>query len=419
MKILLINSKHYRRGGADVVYLNTGQLLEKFGNKVIYFSQKSKNNYLNSYEDYFIDEIDYFNGSFFKKITKIFRFFYSFEAKRKITNLILSEKPDIAHIHLYRNALTPVILGVLRKYNIPIVITLHDYNLLCPHYLFLNGKNQICEKCLNGRYINCIIYKCNRNNLIFSIITYFEYKYHKLFYSFNKYYDKIITVSYFAFNKHINTFINKTKLIHLYNFIPNLDDITPTFEKGSYFLFFGRLTKEKGIITLINSWLLKDRKSSLFIVGGGELEYKIKNLIKNTNNISFLGFKEGTELETLIKNSCFSIIPSEWYENNPLSVLESYSHGKPVIGSIIGGIPELIVHGKTGYLFEMKNEQSLSEIIEEAEMMNKEEYVILSKNARKFAEKYFHPQKHYDELIKIYNDTIKQNYPNQNVGNNK
>ena len=124
------------------------------------------------------------------------------------------------------------------------------------------------------------------------------------------------------------------------------------------------------------------------------------------DSIEVLGFKQGDELHELIKNASFIIVPSEWYENNPLTIIESYALGKPVIGANVGGITEIIENGKTGFLFEMKNIIDLSDKISMSEKMSEEDYRIFSNNSRQFAENHFNPDTHYYKLMKIYKETI-------------
>jgi len=411
MKILQINNCHYRRGGADVVYLNTGELLEKMGHEVLYFSQKTKDNLNTESAKYFVGNIDFFKISAIQKLLLTPRFFFSFEAKKNLEALIKNEKPDIAHIHLYKGTLTPSILITLKKNKIPTVITLHDYGFLCPHNLFIDGKNRICERCINHSAFNCIIHKCNRNNLFLSTISAFEYLFHKYFIPFENYFDRIILPSKFSYEKHVRIKKINHKLNHLYNFYPNLNNTHINKNKGSYFLFYGRLSEEKGLLTLIDTWLTSKSENKLKIVGTGPLSNFVKERIDQAEakNIELLGFKHGTELADLIKNSSFVIVPSEWYENNPLTVIEAYSFGKPVIASNIGGIPEIVKDNSTGYLFEMKNVSQMKSTIEKSSQISQSEYERLSINARKFAEDNFCEDDHYNKLIEIYSQTISEN----------
>jgi glycosyltransferase involved in cell wall biosynthesis len=407
MKILQINNVHFRRGGADVVYLNTTELLERYGHEVFNFSQENDKNIATNSNDYFVKETNFFNNSFLGKVYSIPKFFYSREANLKLSKLIKDLRPDVAHIHLYKGVLTPSILLALKDNTIPIIITLHDYGLLCPHNLMLDGKMNICGRCVNGSALNCIVHKCNRNNLMLSTVSSLEFIFHKKFYPFDTYFDRIIAVSKFGQSKHQDSRRLFDKIVHVYNFCPNLKEISINTKKGNYILYFGRLSAEKGLETLLDAWLMEDRKSQLKIVGTGELNEKLRRKSMGCRNIEMLGFKSGDELNTLINEASFIVVPSEWYENNPLTVIEAYANGKPVIGSNVGGIPEIINDGDSGFLFEMGSVSDLSEKIKKAESICEQEYVRLSLNARRFADEHFSEKAHYNSLISIYEEVVK------------
>ena len=254
MKILQINSCHYRRGGADVVYLNTAELLKQKGHEVFFFSMADEKNLPDAYADYFPKNTDPRNLSIFKKIKLAPSFIYNREAYDKLSLLLDEIKPDIAHIHLFLGKLSSSILKVLRKKKIPVVATVHDYRFICPAYLFLDGQNKICEKCINGFYLNCTLKRCSEGNLFQSLMLSADAYFRK--YSMNpiNYIHKFIFVSDFIRKKHISfnaEYYPKEKL--LYNFVPDLDKIAPTSIKGDYFLFYGRLSREKGIDTLLRA----------------------------------------------------------------------------------------------------------------------------------------------------------------------
>jgi glycosyltransferase involved in cell wall biosynthesis len=333
------------------------------------------------------------------------RFLYSKSVARKLEQLINDKQPDIAHIHFYKGALTPSILTTLKKHNIPAVFTLHDYGLLCPHNLFLDGKRKICTKCLDSNHsLNCLLNKCNRNNLFYSTISTFDYFFHKSFIPFHKYFAQYISVSQFNYNLHTKRNVLKKRLSLLYNFFPELNNIKPQYKRGDYFLYYGRLSKEKGIMTLLKAWAKLNSKFILKIVGDGPQKEEILFFIKEKHltNIHYIGFKQKNELPEIIKNASFVIVPSEWYENNPLTIVEAYSYGKPVIGSKIGGIPEIVVNGKTGYLFNFGNYEELSTIINQTLSLSENRYIEMAKNAREFAERTFLPEMHYQALVRIY-----------------
>ena len=408
MKVLLINNCHYRRGGADVVYLNTGALLSNKGHEVIHFSTNSAKNETNKYSDYFIDDVDALKLSFAGQIFNAPRKLYSFKAKRNLERLISSSKPDIAHLHLYKGGLTASILPVLRRNKIPVVITLHDYSLLCPRNIMLDGDGEICERCLYSHTFNCVLKRCNRKNFFYSTISFIEYEINNKIFRPQKYFDRIICVCKFNYEKHLIETNLKDRLVQIYNFFPEINKIIPDQEKGKYFLYYGRLSNEKGIKTLINAWGELDSKYELKIAGDGNLYKELESEIHNhkEKNIELLGYKKDEELVNLIKKASFVIVPSECYENNPMTIIEAYSMGKPVIGSKVGGIPEILIDKKTGFLFEMRNIVELRSTIEHAFSITSKEYESLSKAARQFADEHFSEELHYIQLLKAYSDAI-------------
>jgi glycosyltransferase involved in cell wall biosynthesis len=407
-RVLLINNCHYRRGGADVVYLNTGDLLESRGHDVAYFSTKSKYNYPTPYSDFFVRDIDALKLNFVEQLAYMPRKLYSGESHRNLKKVIDHFKPDLAHIHLYKGGLTASILPVLRREKIPAIITLHDYSLLCPRNIMIDGDGKICERCLTATRLNCIYHKCNRQNLYYSIVNYVEFVLNNNILKPQNYFNKIICVSKFNYLKHHSHPLFNERFLHLYNFYPSLSQSNPKTVKGSYFLFYGRLAPEKGVMTLINTWKRLDHEVRLKIIGEGVMSGEIKDEIKNNNlsNIEFLGFRKGEELFRYIRDASFILVPSEWYENNPLTIVEAYSLGKPVIGSNIGGIPELIIEGKTGFLFNMGDSNEFELKIRQATQLGEVQYLEMSEAAFGFACEKFSEKTHYRDLLNIYNEVL-------------
>ena len=405
MKILLINRYNFIDGGADRVFFNTCTLLKKHGNEVFTFSSTNEKNFFSDYSNYFVESIDYRNISFFKKLNQGRNYLYNKNASRKLNRLIIDLKPDVAHLHLFYGILSPSILKTLKKNHIPIVITIHDYRLLCPANAMLDRYSNVCEKCKNGNYLNCTFRKCSGGNFFYSFIITIEAYIRKYYINPIKYVDHFIFVSKFSQNKHIE-YDNRYKLksTHLYNFIEETSSRNQT--KGDYFLYFGRLSKEKGIKNLILA--VKNTNIKLRIIGDGPQRDELKLLLSEVDNVEYLGFKSGNELNDQILNCSFVIVPSEWYENNPMTIVEAFSFGKPVIGSIIGGIPELIQE-KTGFRFEAGNVASLKNSIYKANNLNENEYKALSDNCLSFAKENFSEDSYYKSLKKIYNSVINVN----------
>ena len=408
LRVLLINNCHYRRGGADVVYLNTGDLLESLGHNVAYFSTKSQYNYETSYTEFFVRDVDALKLSFVEQLAYMPRKLYSMESANKLKKVIETFKPDVAHIHLYKGGLTASILPVLRKEKLPAVITLHDYSLLCPRNTFIDGDGNICETCLTKTRLNCIYKRCNRKNFYYSTINYIEFVLNNDILKPEDYFNKIICVSKFNYHKHSSHRLFKDRFLHLYNFYPALSSNIPDISKGKYFLFYGRLVPEKGVKTILDTWARFGDEIVLKIIGGGAMSDQIALDVKSRNrrNIEFLGFKKGEELFNYIRNASFVLVPSEWYENNPLTIVEAYSAGKPVIGSNIGGIPELIKEGETGFLFNMGDTYDLESKVRMAQGISDEKYQEMSVMAHKFAVEKFSEKSHYEELMNIYSEAM-------------
>jgi len=231
------------------------------------------------------------------------------------------------------------------------------------------------------------------------------YLHHRIFDIYSKI-DVFISPSKFLKSKVLEMGFNGN-IVVLPNFV-FLEEYVPEFNfKENSLCYVGRLSKEKGLFTLIKAF--KGLNVTLKIIGTGPIEEDLKIKVKSfgLNNVKFLGYKLGEDLKNEIRNSMGVILPSEWYENNPRTVLEAFALGKPIIGARIGGIPELVRDGETGYTFEPGNADDLGDKIL-LFLKNFEKIADMGKNARKFVEENFNPEKHYQELIRIYQMAIQK-----------
>jgi glycosyltransferase involved in cell wall biosynthesis len=226
----------------------------------------------------------------------------------------------------------------------------------------------------------------------------------KYFESPLRYIDHYIFVSKFSQNKHLEFNDRfRGKFTQLYNFTN--EEAKKDFVKGDYFLYFGRLSKEKGLGTLISTFeKLKDQK--LKIAGGGPMLEIVQGSARKNSNIDYVGFKTGLELEELIRNAFFVIMPSECYENNPLSIIEAYNYGKPVIGADIAGIPELIENNRNGFLFRSGSSESLGSAVRSAAGIPEAGYIEFSEKAYDFAQEHFSVDNHYKKLMEVFNNVV-------------
>lgn len=396
MRILQINNNHYRKGGTDSVYLNLINLLRKKGQYVIPFSFLDKHNLEEEKANYFIPK-----SLFSNNIGK----FYSINAKKNLRKLIQHEKPDIAHIHNIIGGISLSILPILKEFNIPVLVTMHGLKYLCPSYVFINGKGQICEDCKGGKYFNCVINKCAPEGFMKSLALALEAYARDILIPFHKYIDHYHFVSNFFLTKYSEHFPSIKKASSFFpNFLEGLENTKfKAVSNGEYFLFVGRLDREKGIQTLISAFK-QTKEVKLKIVGTGALEKFATSNSKD--NIEYLGYKQWDELKLIIEKCKFLIIPSECYENNPMTIIEAYSFGKPIIGSNIGGIPEIIKNGETGFLFEAGNVNDLKQKILIANSLDEKTYHHFSENSFKFAHENFTSDLFYNRLINLYEKLI-------------
>ncbi|MBU0481321.1 MAG: glycosyltransferase family 4 protein [Proteobacteria bacterium] len=396
MKILFANKFFYQNGGSERVFFQEREFLTGNGVEVIDFSMRDPRNLESPYSEYFVDNVNYESaGGLTGKLKTAGAFVHSAEAVAKLTALLEQERPDIAHLHNIYHQLTPSIIPVLKKHRVKVVLTLHDYKLICPSYLALCG-DEICTAC-NGRFFwNPFTRNCQGSRSRGLLLAG-----EALFHKFRKSYegvDLFLAPSRFLADL-VGRRVEKDQIRVLRNGI-DINAFQPNYADRGYALYFGRLSKEKGVETLLAAGMTGATKFPLKIVGTGPLLESLKVRFPKTE---FLGYKTGEELVELIKNAAFVVVPSEWYENCSMVVLEAMALGKPVIGCDIGGIPEQIDDGKTGLLFPMGNSRILARKMH-ALAIDKNLRISMGSNARKKLEASYSLAAHCNKLMDIYSD---------------
>ena len=397
MKILLANKFYYRRGGDCIYTLNLEQLLKAHGHEVAVFAMDYPENMDTPWKKYFPTNMS--------KLMAFTRPFGSAEVKGKFKKLLDDFQPDVLHLNNVHTQLSPIMAELAHQRGIKVVWTLHDYKLLCPRYDCLKNGNTICETCFRGDKKACLDNKCMKGSKLASFIGYKEavaWNRERLEAST----DVFICPSQFMADKMVQGGFSKSKMRTLCNFIDvekckyapidgtdNTDRSILLPKKEDYYCFIGRLSHEKGVKTLIEA--ANQLPYKLVVIGGGPLMDELKAAAHD--NIEFVGFKQWDDIKQLVGKARFSVIPSEWYENNPLSVIEAECLGTPVLGARIGGIPELVEEGKTGMTFSSGNIADLKEKIEK--MWNADfdyQSIAIMSMERYNAEKY------YKNIINIY-----------------
>lgn len=382
--------------GGDWTYIaNMERLYIENGYNVIPFSTKGEDNVPNQYEDYFVKAYNYKDLNKKKGIVSGIKALknavISFEAMNNLEKLLDKYEISFAHLHIIHHWVTPSIIRVLKKRKIPIIWTLHEYKLICPEGTFVsNGK--VCEDCLNGKFYNCTIKACKKGSYLASSLASVD----AYFYKFSGLYNKVdyyLCPSEFLLRK-FQQFGFQNEKLRLTNYCYDIDHLDTNADRirkaasdkeyGKFILYVGRIEKLKGIQTLIDA--IDGTGVKLKIAGTGSYLEEAKNYVeeKKIPNIEFLGFQNKDRVYELTIKSEFVVCPSEWYENYPFSVIESLLLGKPVVGSDMGGIPELVINGKTGYIHKAGNHLELRDRI--LRLWNdKEQVVTMGKEAREYA----------------------------------
>jgi len=407
MKVLLANKFFYRKGGAEVVFFATAKLLQRYKHEVVFFCMEHPQNLLSPFDKYFVSNVDLSNGhGLVQQLKSAGRILYSFQARDKISRLIREERPAIAHLHNIYHQISPSIIDALKKRDIPIVMTLHDYKLTCPVYtLFSKGK--VCEKCKGGRYYRAFLSRCTKGSRSKSAVNVVEmYLHHKILQIYKRV-DLFISPSKFLIEK-TKEMGFKGDIVYLPNFV-DLTEYQPSYNNDNKsVVYFGRLSREKGLSILIDA--VKGLDVQLKIIGDGPQREQLVEKVKREGlkNVVLMGYKTSRQLHGEIEKSIVVVVPSEWYENNPRSIIEAFALGKPAVGARVGGISELVKDEETGLTFEAGDPRDLRKKIESL-VRDKDKVICMGKRARELVERDFTPEKHYKSLIKIYKMAMERN----------
>ncbi|MCU7928906.1 MAG: glycosyltransferase family 4 protein [Candidatus Thiodiazotropha sp. (ex Dulcina madagascariensis)] len=400
MNILSVNKFFWRKGGSEAVFFNEMELLQRYGHRVIPFSMKSQYNLETPFEKYFVEEVNYEATGLLNRLTNASKVIFSFDARSKIHRLLRDHQFDIAHFHIFQHQISPSVFAPITRSGAPLVLTLHDLKPICPNYkMYVNGK--VCEACKQGKFYHSVVNRCNKGILLNSVINAVEMYSH---YALGYYHDvsRFIAVSRFYQQKMIDFGFSEDQV----SYIPNMiepDSAYPSDDDEGYALYFGRLSEEKDVRSLIGA-MSKVPALKLIIAGTGPDEKLLQEQVKRhaIDNVKFVGFQSGDNLRRLIKQASFTVLPSKWYENCPMSILESFAHGKPVLGARIGGIPELIDDGLDGFHFTPEKEDEIAEKLTMMASMSRADRREMGINGYDKIKRNYSPEQHYEELMTVY-----------------
>lgn len=395
--------------GGDWTYIDSVcKIYESHGHHIIPFSVHNEKNFPTPYEKYFLDSVDY--KAFYNKISlrngvkTAINSIYSIEAKEKLKLLLSETSVDIAQLNNITGYQTPSIIPVLKKARIPIIWRILDYKLICPNTtLFVNG--QVCEACIKHKYYNCILKKCKKQSLLASTLLAVENYVYSLI-PIYKDVDVFLFQSEFTRDMFVK-FGYDIKRTHIIENPYDCENVQPNYKSKDFILYFGRIEKEKGIYTLLDAMKTLPN-AKLKVVGNGSEYGNCINYIseKSINNVSFLGPKWNEELDPIIKDCQFVVVPSEWNEPSGYVVLQAFSYGKPVVASNMGGLSDIVTSNENGLLFEAGNVTDLSQKINYL-LADSKLILKMGANGRAILESKYNPNRYYDDTIEVFKSIIK------------
>ncbi len=356
--MLAINNYYYRRGGAEVMFLEHNRMFENVGWQVVPFAMRHPNNIATPWAEFFPDEIEF--GSSYglgAKLVRASRVIYSMQARQKMKSLLHRIQPQIAHVHNIYHHLSPSILPLLKQHGIRVVMTVHDLKLACPAYtMMLRGKP--CERCHGGKLYNVAVNRCIKGSLALSSLVMVESYLHRLLRLYEANIDRFIVPSRYLLDKLVQWGWARERFVYIPNFV-DIERFKPGSSVGRRFVYCGRLDELKGVETLVRAAAMV--RQPLTLVGSGPHEASLRGLADSLGgDVIFSGYLTKDALAAVIQQARAIVVPSECHENAPLALLEAYAAGRPVIGSRIAGIPELVREEETGVLYPTGDAEALA-----------------------------------------------------------
>lgn len=425
MKVILVNKFHYLKGGSETYYFGLAEGLRALGHEVHFFAMEGPDNIPCEDSDLFVSAKDY-NGptSLSQKVTAATSLIYSKEARDKFQALCERVHPDVVHMNLVHRQITLSILDApyLKQHRVPVLFTSHDYILVCPNYVMLDGSGAVCDACLGGNFVNCLKRKCVKGSSAKSGMGMLEAEYLKMHGSYRKI-DRIVAPSQFMRNKLIEGGFPTRQVVYMQNFakqeiLDNAADGTDrTDRENPYFLFFGRLSSEKGVDVLVDAFIKAlpslPTKLRLVIAGDGAERQNVEDRIaaagaEASERIELVGFQNGADMQHFAERASLAVASSRWRENMPYSIVEAFALGTPVIGTDIGGIPELVSERQTGFICEPGDADSLSQALLRgaALIQDRKAYATMQENCRTYVLERCSQDKYMNDLVALYQELI-------------
>lgn len=402
MKILFCNKYNFRFSGTEVYLFELMDLLRSHRHEVALFSMQDARGEPTAFDEYFVPHINFKQPKvgMVKSARLAVHAIYSVDARQRLRRLLSAFRPDVAHVRNIYHHLSPSILWELKTRGIPVLYHLNDFKMLCPAYnLVANGA--ACEHPCTGKFWKVVTHGCYSGSPSSSFALMSEAYVHHWAGTYRKCVDRFLVPSQFARKLLVESGIDPSKITVLPHF-QSLPEMPLMTAPHGPVLYFGRLSPEKGVSDLIRAMQALPQ-IRLQIAGAGPQRQELETLTRalNLENVNFVGQVEREQLNQLIANSQFTVLPSRAYETLGKSILESYAWARPVIASDLGSRRELVQDGETGLLYQPGNVEQLAGAISYL-AQRPDLAAMMGIEGRHLVETRHSPQKHYQELIAVY-----------------
>ncbi len=413
MNIVIANKYYFYTGGPERYMAAVTQLLQRNGHTVIPFAMKLDQNEPSEYRDYFVSppaksnqyKLDQFNLSLYQKVSLLGRAIYSWGARQKLTALIRDAQVDLVYLLNICNYLSPSLIDAAKRCGVPVVMRLSDYNFACASYRFLR-EDQVCTECLDsGSFRPALRYRCVQNSLVQTAGRVIPMTIHRLLNILGKV-DAFVAPSPTMADALVQFGCEAQRVYHVPSFV-DLEQFEPVANpRRDYVLYLGRLDPDKGVDVLLAAWARLGAAAPLLCLAGTgtavlELQAQAQAAGLTGEKVRFLGQLDKVALLETLQHAAFTVTPSLWMDNSPMSVYESLACGKPVVASDIGGIKSQIVHGQTGFLFTAGDREALAVYVERL-WTDRQLVAQMSEQARETAVTHFSPEVHWHKLGNIF-----------------
>ena len=405
MHVAYLNNYLSLRGGSERVMFEEAAMMRRRGHEVSFFSRRGPKDVDHAHAEFYLPNVVIEELHGWAKARRAFQVVYNPAMGRAFRNFLRAVRPQVLHAHNIYGGLTTAVLDVARAEGLPVVLTVHDYKLVCPSYRAL-ARGRTCTACRGGRFYHCLLRRCHKDSLVASLV----YTAEACFTTWGRKYDPVryfICPSRFMRDTLLANGYAPERVLHLPNAI-DAGAIVPTPGHGAYALYSGRLSPEKGLLTLLQAMV--GLSLPLRIAGDGPLREELEGVAERNglrDRVAFTGHLTGPDLARQYRDAAFVVLPAEWHENAPIAVLEAFAHGKPVVGSALGGIPELVEEGRTGRLFPAGDAAALRECLADL-WNNPAAWGEMGSAGRRRIVSEFSAERHAESLLALYDRVLRE-----------